>query len=208
MTSTTDAALQAEIARLTGAINHHKSAQQTRGSAPGPASYRRSNKYNIAPSHVPAPVTKTSQPSSTRDVVIGGVTFESSSRSLVRKDRKYLCYRSHATGRNPTIKSRTFILVPKPAAGPVKVPFKPVPQQEFFKTTRGHRIPAGRTYKSKDSSRSRRPRNRNLTLDNTRPPTQGRRAAKRMKCIDKPCPRFTTTGESYSLLGGALILSR
>ncbi|KAI6107283.1 hypothetical protein EDD16DRAFT_1622834 [Pisolithus croceorrhizus] len=186
MTSTTNAALQAEIARLTGAINHHKSAQQAHGSAPGPASYRRSNKYvnptykppshgsqsyqNIASSHFPAPATKTSQPSSTRDVVLGGVAFESSSRSLVRKD------------------------LPKPAAGSVKVPLKPIPQQEFFRTTNGHRIPAGRMYKSKESSRGRRLRNRNLTLDNTRPPTQGRRAAKRMKYIDKPCPRFTTTG--------------
>ncbi|KAI6149364.1 hypothetical protein BKA82DRAFT_129079 [Pisolithus tinctorius] len=187
MTSTSDAALKAEIARLTGAINHHKSVQQAYGPAPGPASYRRSNKYvnptyrlppsykpqsyqNIASNHVPAPATKTTQPSSTRDVVIGGVAFESSSRSLVRKD------------------------APKPTTAPIKVPLRPIPQQEFLRTTNGHRIPAGRIYKSKVSSRSHRLRNRNLTLDNTRPPTQGRRAAKRLKYVDKPCPRFTTTG--------------
>ncbi|KAI5982449.1 hypothetical protein EDC04DRAFT_2592775 [Pisolithus marmoratus] len=187
MTSTTDAAaLHAEIARLTGAINRHKSGQQSHESALGPASYRRSNKYvnptykppsshssqsyqNLASAHIPAPVTKSTQPSSTKDVVIDGVTFESSSRSLVRKD------------------------LPKPIAVPVKAPLRPMPQQESFRTTNGHRIPAGRAYKSKVSSRSHRLRNRNLTLDNTRPP-QERRAARRLKYVDKPCPRFTTTG--------------
>ncbi|KAL4066016.1 hypothetical protein J3A83DRAFT_343835 [Scleroderma citrinum] len=184
MTPSSDAALKEEIARLTGAINSHKSAQQ----AFGPAGYRKSSTY-VNPNYKPPSTYKSqSYQSSTsryvrppptmksetttqasRDVVIDGITFESSSRSLVRKD------------------------LPKPTSAP-KVPIRPIPQQEFSRTTNGHRIPAARDYKSKVSSRTRRPRNRNMTLDNTRGPTQGRRAYKRMKYIDKPCPRFTTTG--------------
>ncbi|KAF8552244.1 hypothetical protein OG21DRAFT_1477826 [Imleria badia] len=141
MASTSDAALKAEIARLTGAINQHK--QRSR------------------------PLPRSTQP---RDVVIDGVTFESSSRSLVRKDL--------------------------PSA-PTKVPLKPIPQPtDFSRTTHGHRLPAHRTYKPKVSSRTQphRPRNRNMTLDNTRRTTQGRQPNKRMKYLSKPCPRFTTTG--------------
>lgn len=116
MASTSDAALKEEIARLTGhsyfvhpniflsnhlgAINQHKSTQQSVGSLPGP---RRSNTY-INPQYKPPtsyrppkPPTQYIRPptsglphppqvQSTRDVVIDGVTFESSNRSLVRKD--------------------------------------------------------------------------------------------------------------------------
>lgn len=151
--------------------------------------------------------TTQAQPS-TRDVVIDGVAFESSTRSLVRKDRKYSYCRSHATEGDPTVKSPASIPVPKPVSSAAKAP-----AQDFSRTTNGHRIPAARAYKSKVSSRARRPRARNMTLDNTRGPTQsvyrmelaqdsslmshsrGRRGYKRMKYIDKPCPRFTTTGE-------------
>lgn len=95
-----------------------------------------------------------------------------------------------------------------------KVPLKPIPQPT--RTTHGQRLPAHRAYKSKVSSRTQqhRPRNRNMTLDNTRRPTQsvhrhnprddfnlityyrGRQPNKRMKYLNKPCPRFTTTGAS------------
>ncbi|KAG6374839.1 hypothetical protein JVT61DRAFT_4224 [Boletus reticuloceps] len=148
MASTSDAALKAEIARLTGAINQHKQR--------------------------PRPFARSTQvPTSTRDVVIDGVTFESSSRSLVRKGLI-----------NPTL-------------APAEVPLKPIPQPtDFSRITHGHRLPTHRSYKPKVSSRpqQRRLRNRNMTLDNTRRPTQGRQPNKRMKYLNKPCPRFTTTG--------------
>ena len=248
MTPSSDAALKAEIARLTGrtlrspcvtvltcllgAINQHKSTQQAFGSAPGPPGYRKSNTYvnpnykppssyrsqayhsstsrYVRPPHVPKPQAA---PSSTHDIVIDGVAFETSSRSLVRKDRKYLHYRLHETEGDPTVKSLASVPVPKPTSAP-KVPTRPIPQQDFSRTTNGHRIPVARAYKSKVS---RQPRARNMTLDNTRGSTQsvyhmgsawnsrltshsrGRRSYKRMKYIDKPCPRFTTTGASSIL---------
>lgn len=105
-------------------------------------------------------------------------------------------------------------LVPKPPSAPAKVPLKPIPQAaDFSRTSHGHRLPAHRAYKPKVSSRTQ-PRNRNMTLDNTRRPTQsvhrhnscddpdliahyrGRQPNKRMKYLNKPCPRFTTTGAS------------
>ncbi|KIM62655.1 hypothetical protein SCLCIDRAFT_119208 [Scleroderma citrinum Foug A] len=189
MSPSSDAALKEEIARLTGAINWHKSTQQPFGSTFGLASNHRSNTY-VNPNYKPPssyrsqayqssnsryvrpppsmkPEATTQAQPSTRDVVIDGVAFESSTRSLVRKD------------------------LPKPASSAAKAP-----AQDFSRTTNGHRIPAARAYKSKVSSRARRPRARNMTLDNTWGPTQsvGRRGYKRMKYIDKPCPRFTTTG--------------
>ncbi|KAG0705556.1 hypothetical protein DFH29DRAFT_1030366 [Suillus ampliporus] len=184
MASTSDAALKEEIARLTGAINQHKSTQQPIG---GTRTYARSNAY-INPKYKPPasyrpseyqkpatkyirPPTRSPHPPQARDVVIDGVTFESSTRSLVRKD------------------------LPKPPSAPPKAPLRPISQQaDFSRTTAGHLIPAGRAYKSKVSSRARqrRPRNRNMTLDNTRGSHQRRN--KRMKYLDKPCPRFTTTG--------------
>ncbi|KAF9244671.1 hypothetical protein BU15DRAFT_86038 [Melanogaster broomeanus] len=190
MASTPDAALKAEIARLTGAINQHRSTQQRYGAVPGPSSYRRSNTYvnpNYKPRstfkpqghkstesakyiHSTPPLTSSSSEQaapSTRDIVIDGITFESSGRSLVRKD------------------------LPKPPQPHIKKPLQPTLQQtDFSRVANGHRIPAGRAYKSKVSSRtqSRRLRNRNMTLNNTRGPSQGRRADKRMKYLDKPCP--------------------
>ncbi|KAH7927350.1 hypothetical protein BV22DRAFT_1061230 [Leucogyrophana mollusca] len=189
--STSEAALKLEIARLTGAINRHKSTQHSTG----PTTYQRSNTY-VNPSYKPSTSTivKTqvpfrphsarytrpvatnkplAVPGPARDVVIGGVTFESSGRSLVRKD------------------------LPKPAPPPIKAPPRPIPQQvDYSRTTTGHLIPNGRAYKSKMSSRGRRGRamNRNMTLDNTRSSYQRRSTSKRLKYLDKPCPRFTTTG--------------
>ncbi|KAG1850652.1 hypothetical protein F4604DRAFT_1934325 [Suillus subluteus] len=186
MASTSDAALKEEIVRLTGAINQHKSTQQSVGSfsAPRsnayfnpkykpPASYRPSE-YQKPASKFIRPSTRPPHPpqaSSIHDVVIDGVTFESSTRSLVRKD------------------------LPKPPSAPPKAPLRSIPQQvDFSRTTTGHLIPAGRAYKPKAPSRirQRRPRNRNMTLDNTRGSQQRRN--KRMKYLDKPCSRFTTTG--------------
>ncbi|KAG1797558.1 hypothetical protein EV424DRAFT_1441953 [Suillus variegatus] len=104
MASTSDAALKEEIARLTGAISQHKSTQQSVESFSAPRSNAYFNpKYKppafYRPSEYQKPATKYIRPptkpprppqaSSTRDVVIDGVTFESSTRSLVRKDCEF-----------------------------------------------------------------------------------------------------------------------
>jgi len=121
----------------------------------------------------PAPQPRPTQPAPTqiKDVVLNGVAFESSRRSLVRKD------------------------LPKPpSSGPSKPRVSP-PQTTSQPFTRksGHLIPATRIYKPK-APRGR--RGRNMTLNNsTRTSYQARRAEnKRLKYSDKPCPRFTTTG--------------
>ncbi|EAU90465.2 CCCH zinc finger protein [Coprinopsis cinerea okayama7 len=87
----------------------------------------------------------------TKDVVIGGVAFESSARSLVRKD----------SGKPPSA-----------------APFPYVRKS-------GHLVAPSRSYKPKMR------RGRNLTLDNTR---KSWRENKKRKYLNKPCPRFTTTG--------------
>lgn len=110
--------------------------------------------------------------------------------------------------------------VTKPPSVSSKPPLKSISQPaDFLRTTHGHRLPAHRAYKPKVSSRTQqhRPRNRNMTLDNTRRPTQSvhcysscddysliahyrsRQPNKRMKYFNKPCPRFTTTGASRLL---------
>ncbi|KZT18328.1 hypothetical protein NEOLEDRAFT_1143522 [Neolentinus lepideus HHB14362 ss-1] len=185
--STSDAALKLEIARLTASINNAKSAQHPRSNARQPPI--RSNVYvnpNYKPPSssmfrpaIPTPLSSTvpSRPSSVsaekKEVVIGGVAFESSGRSLVRKD------------------------LPKPAPAPVtKPPSRPPrPRSDYNRNTAGHLINTSRQYKPR-SSRSRvigRP-NRNMTLNNNVRPYQARKVAKRQKYLDKPCPRFTTTG--------------
>ncbi|KAH0836519.1 hypothetical protein J3R83DRAFT_8158 [Lanmaoa asiatica] len=97
MASTSDAALKAEIARLTGAINQHKVAQ-----------------------HQPRPFSRSTQvPSSTRDVVIDGVAFESSSRSLVRKGRESpsnICYQAGIQPIHPSIQTPSSIHQSPPQA--------------------------------------------------------------------------------------------
>jgi len=113
-------------------------------------------------------------PNQTREVVIGGVAFESSGRSLVRKD------------------------LPKPAPLPIKPTTTRPTQAEFSRAKAGHLMPSTRTYKPKTASRGRghgRRLNRNMTLNNASRPYQARRtSSKRLKYSDKPCPRFTTTG--------------
>ncbi|KAF9530490.1 hypothetical protein CPB83DRAFT_851019 [Crepidotus variabilis] len=104
-------------------------------------------------------------PGQTKEVVIGGVAFESSGRSLVRKD------------------------LPK-ASKPIssgKVPGVPPP----FAGTPRH-LAGGRGFRPK-GRRGRGGRNMNMTLNNTNRPYQLKKAPKR-KLIDKPCARFTTTG--------------
>jgi hypothetical protein len=119
------------------------------------------------------------------------------------------------------------ISVPKPPSAPPKAPLRSTPQQvDFSRTTTGHLIPAGRAYKPKASSRvrQRRPRNRNMTLDNTRGSQQSvhrsslcyrfnlitstRRINKRMKYLDIPCPHFTTARCVVSLFITVPLLNR
>ena len=97
----------------------------------------------------------------TKEVVLGGVAFESSSRSLVRKDCKcvfnwflYISLRIHAFS------------VPKPSK-PVSTG-KPPPSTRsqhlhHFSRKTGH-VPPARAYKQKSR------RGRNMTLNNTRRP--------------------------------------
>ncbi|KAI0766595.1 hypothetical protein BD413DRAFT_480613 [Trametes elegans] len=191
--STSAAALKLEIERLKGAINRHKTGE----TAPRPPTVPtttytrpRSNVYVNPNYKPPAPrpalpvVTQpraTSRPPASipqepRDVVIDGVAFESSGRSLVRKDLPKL--------------------PPKP---PLATTLKPIarpppPQSTFVRNKAGTMLNANRTYKPKTSRRGR-PMNRNMTLTNNRRPYQSRRmAAKKAKYSDKPCPRFTSTG--------------
>ncbi|KAI0343101.1 hypothetical protein BDW22DRAFT_1483973 [Trametopsis cervina] len=180
--STSAAALKEEIARLTGAINMHKTSAPPRP-ATHPAGRPRNNVYvnpnykppSLAPpqaykppsANVPKPhIARPAPPASTgpRDVVIGGVAFQASRRSLVRKD---------------LVESK-----PKP---PV---IRPAMQSGSFAGSKAAAMAqANRLFKSRNARRGR-VGNRNMTLNNAiRPP--GRR---RRKYVDKPCPRFTTTG--------------
>lgn len=97
----------------TGAIDHYKSTKSTKSPAPDPSSFRRSNTYvnpNYKPPQAPSrPLSRHSKnptalgsssssdaPRPTAapcDVLLGGVAFRSSGRSLVRKDRASSQYR-------------------------------------------------------------------------------------------------------------------
>ncbi|THV05575.1 hypothetical protein K435DRAFT_816308 [Dendrothele bispora CBS 962.96] len=142
------------------------------------------NKYIRPTTTFPKSSRPVSQPgassSQVKEVVLGGVAFQSSGRSLVRKD------------------------LPKPLSASSSKPVTPTPSttQAPFVRKAGHLISTHRTYKPK-SSRGRRPANRNMTLTNNRRPYQSvwsldldtsRRSSKRMKYSDKQCPRFSTTG--------------
>ncbi|KAJ7763527.1 hypothetical protein DFH07DRAFT_812369 [Mycena maculata] len=168
----TEAQIKSEIARLTATISQHKSASSTRQGYQPPRSssyvnpnYRPpSNKY-VRPST--ATIAKPPAPTTTqvKEVVLNGVAFESSKRSLVRKD------------------------LPKPPSTSASQPIAAPPPRPHFSAN-----PRGRVYKPK-ASRGRRGGPVNMTLNNSRRPYQSRRlASKRLKYSDKPCPRFTTTG--------------
>ncbi|KZT65772.1 hypothetical protein DAEQUDRAFT_731071 [Daedalea quercina L-15889] len=181
--STSAAALKLEIARLTGVINRHKTAenQQPRPSLAGrPPAHPRSNVY-VNPNYKPP--SKASRPQSAppvrpqavekpstaqkHDVVIGGVAFEASGRSLVRKD------------------------LAKPSTGTSVRPVSTRPS--FIRDKVGTMVKANRSYKPKVSRKTHQA-GRNMTLNNTKRPYQSRRMSNRRKYLNKPCPRFTTTG--------------
>lgn len=118
------------------------------------------------PSTVHPPRLPVPSSSQKRDVVIGGVAFESSGRSLVRKDLN------------------------KPSSvGDSKPPRRPVPPITLARNKAGTLVNPNRTYKPKVS----RGRARNMTLNNSHRPYQGRRVSSKRK-VNKPCARFTTTG--------------
>ncbi|KIM44665.1 hypothetical protein M413DRAFT_442621 [Hebeloma cylindrosporum] len=211
-----EAQMKSEIERLTATINQHKAHQKNKpvnggyksSYAPYPQpsfpgrhnpyvnpNYKPANKYirpglSVAGPSKPASTTiintamittptPTVPPSSstplsstggqTKEVVLGGVAFESSSRSLVRKDLPKSS-KPVSTGKPTPPSTRSQHL------------------RHFVRKT-GH-VPPGRAYKQKSR------RGRNMTLNNTRRPySSSRKSTKRInKYVDKPCPRFTTTG--------------
>ncbi|KAF8966339.1 hypothetical protein BDZ97DRAFT_1809107 [Flammula alnicola] len=125
------------------------------------------------PSSMPSPAvpSASSKPVSSvggqkKEVVLGGVAFESSGRSLVRKDLP---------------KASKPISIGKPTSTSTG------PQHHFIRK-HGH-VPPARAFKLKAR------RGRNMTLNNTRRPYSRKTSNKRVnKYVDKPCPRFTTTG--------------
>ncbi|KAJ7698966.1 hypothetical protein B0H17DRAFT_1006413 [Mycena rosella] len=184
----TEAQIKSEIARLTATISQHKSANSTRSTTYQPP---RSSTY-VNPNYRPPtnkyirPATSTFKPPSrpappttqVTDVVLNGVAFESSNRSLVRKD------------------------LPKPpstsAAKPIaqRPHFLPAPGARVYKPkpSRGRRGgPVNMTLtNSRRPYQSVAPPKSDLSLMST--PRSRRLATKRLKYSDKPCPRFTTTG--------------
>ena len=180
-----------------GAIDRHKSG----------ASYKPPSRTNVyvnpnykppsrstqvpsrpAPYHRPAPIKNTGEK---RDVVLNGVAFQTSGRSLVRKDREY------TLGKCGLLVLLTHALVPQPTR-----PTPPTPEPSNFK-------PAPRYPTRPRQNRQRARPGRNLTLTTGRTssvtrcihnplttysPLRYKATQKRMKFSDKQCPRFTTTG--------------
>ncbi|KAG6898327.1 hypothetical protein C0992_011919, partial [Termitomyces sp. T32_za158] len=155
--SVSEAQIRSEIARLTATINERKSMisgqnsgytrTNSRNNTYINPNYKPVNKYirpdnNTVQHQPPQPQVK---PPSTKvkDVMINGVAFESSGRSLVRKD------------------------LPKPSSSGPSVPTATSQHETPFTRKSGHLIPNSRTYKPKSiRSRRGRPANRNMTLNN------------------------------------------
>ncbi|KAJ3538599.1 hypothetical protein NM688_g6495 [Phlebia brevispora] len=188
--STSAAALKEEIARLTGAIDRFKSTDiKPRRGTYHPGGRPRNNVY-INPNYKPPSKSQTPTPQPPRqpqakpqpprsdekkDVVIGGVTFESSGRSLVRKD----CTPSSSSVRQQGPVAPVHDLpynVTVASSRPAPLTVKPPVSKTSFASTHvaAHfntkKIPSsGRAYKPKTSRRGR-PMNRNMTLTNNRRP--------------------------------------
>ena len=141
-----------------------------------------------APYHRPAPIKDTGEK---RDVVLNGVAFQSSGRSLVRKDREY------TWGKCGLLGFLTRAVVPQSTR-----PAPPAPGPSNFSS-------APRYSTKPRSTRQRARPGRNLTLATSRTssvalrihnplttysPVRYKATQKRMKFSDKQCPRFTTTG--------------
>ncbi|KAF7310001.1 hypothetical protein MIND_00372900 [Mycena indigotica] len=183
----TDAQMKSEIARLTASINQHKSSISKppyRANSYVNPNYRPApNKYIRPPTFppvVPAPIRFQPGTQVKKEVVLNGVAFESSKRSLVRKDCKF----SFAVHPNFDL-----AIVPMPPSTSIKPPSSAPPptRRPNFLTK-----PGARVYKPKSSRGRPRGGPVNMTLNNSRRPYQsGRRTNKR---LNKPCPQFTTTG--------------
>ncbi|THH01049.1 hypothetical protein EW026_g1578 [Hermanssonia centrifuga] len=156
--STSAAAMKEEIARLTGGRPRNNVyvnpdyKPPLRAVAPIPPAPR-----------PPIPRPLSTHPDEKRDVVINGIAFETSGRSLVRKD----------------------LAIAKPAPQIVK----PLPPKSGYPRKNLGKF-AGTTRIYKPKATRGRPMNRNMTLTNDRRPP----GARRRKYVDKPCPRFNTTG--------------
>ncbi len=130
--------------------------------------YKPRNTYvRPAASAAPPPLPSASPSQQMKEVVLNGVAFESSGRSLVRKDCKLYILISRDN-------SHIVPAVPKPVSSakpPSSSASRPLPPQ--FSRKAGHMIPSHRVYKP-TSSRGRRggPVNRNMTLRNSRRPYQ------------------------------------
>ncbi|KAF9269176.1 hypothetical protein L218DRAFT_916849 [Marasmius fiardii PR-910] len=193
-----EAQLKSEIERLTATINKHKSSSSTQPLA-NPyrkntyinPNYKPNNAY-VRPTRAPSNSTQSHSrpplfPTKPKEVVLDGVAFSSSRRSLVRKDLT-----------RPT---------------PTEQPSNLTTQSQYTRKS-GHLVPATRAYKPRSSCgrRGRGATNRNMTLTNSRRPYQSvrlmdsdtfstltnmnrtRRINKKMKALNKQCPRFSTTG--------------
>lgn len=174
--------------------------------------YKPSSKPSRPQSAPPARPPAIEKPSSAQkhDVVIGGIAFESSGRSLVRKD---------CTSTTPLTVIECAMIDPMAVAkSTASVSTHPATAKSgFIRDKAGTMVKANRTYKPRTSRRTN-PVGRNMTLNNTKRPYQSvrfvrtpslvqtyslprnRRAANRRKYMNKPCPRFTTTGTSSNLL--------
>ncbi|KAF8887309.1 hypothetical protein BD779DRAFT_1527374 [Infundibulicybe gibba] len=179
--SSSNAHLKSEIARLTATINQRKSLLAN-------PPQKRSNTYinpNYKPPSRPQSSASNRSQSQNQVVVLNGVEFSSSSRSLVRKD------------------------LPKPTATTTPTPQTSAPPAPAYTRKFAHRPTRGHPYKPIRKPTRGRGRGRgrpvNMTLDNTKRvyafvfnfpfrSTLHPRSRKKVKYSDKPCPRFTTTG--------------
>lgn len=192
------------------------------------------------PARAPAPATRPSRPAAradeTREVLIGGVAFQSSGRSLVRKDctpsslSPATTYKRgvRASARVHNLPSRpTVVAATAATSNPIaptglairspstvqKTSYASAHAAQFTARMPGsHSATGHRAYKPKMSGRRGRFANHNMTLTNNRGPNgcvaiipsflritsvdfrSIHRSARRRKFVDKPCPRFTTTG--------------
>ncbi|KAF7356323.1 Zinc finger CCCH domain-containing protein 3 [Mycena venus] len=196
----TDAAqIKSEIARLTASISQHKSKSASTPRYPPTATtswpprsstyvnpnykpptnkYIRPTPASRPPVSRPPSTTNVGSTSQVKEVVLNGVAFESSNRSLVRKD------------------------LPKPVAPkskPASASATAPPRSHLPARSHATHFQPQRTYKPKSTRGRGRVRGPvNMTLTNSRRPYTSSRP-KRPKS-DKPCPRFSTTGASPSLL--------
>ncbi|KAI0246711.1 hypothetical protein BJV78DRAFT_1364670 [Lactifluus subvellereus] len=201
--ATPEATLKLEIARLTGAINRHRSGEgqarppyaTTRTTYVNPSYKPPPSKAYVRPGYQASSVTPTPSANSSaavrpppgpgpsrtqpRDVTINGVVFESSKRSLVRKDSACM----HSSARPLAQQS----LLVKPSVKPPSSGPRPRVMSQFSRN-KSEVSPRTRVYKPKGPSRSR------LKFDNTHRAYQSQGTHGRKKYVDKPCPRFTTTG--------------